>query len=87
MFGKLVIVAGLAAAGYWYWMQQPANRDLGAESLQENERLMARCIRQERSMSAGAALAGGLPDAGDTEALCADKLGLQRGPGGWQQGQ
>ena len=50
---------------------------------QENARAMDRCMRQERSVSVGGAMAGAMTVGEDYEDRCADKLGLVQRDGQW----
>jgi len=82
MFGKLIVIAAIVGAGYWYW-SGPYQDGGSARQLQENNRNMERCIRREASMNAAAGMAGGAVSPGDAEKLCAEKYGLYLQNGQW----
>lgn len=67
MPGKLVVIAAIAGAAYWYWTgPYQQNRTPTAEQQWlENEQLMKNCRRKEESMSAAAGLGGALIDTGE----------------------
>ena len=85
MLGKLIVIAALVAGGYWYWSgpYQEGRQPGGEKQLQENARIMKRCIRREASMNAAGGMAGGAVDAGDAEKLCAGEYGLYQQGGQW----
>lgn len=78
---KFIVLAALLAAGYWYYSgpYQVSPEQLARDS----ERAMERCIRQERSISAGGAMAGGLMVEEDVEWRCAEKLDFVQRDGQW----
>jgi hypothetical protein len=82
---KLIVIAVLVAAGYWYWTgpYQQGGQSSGDKRLQENARNMERCVRREASMNAASGMAGGAVSAGDGEKLCASELGLFQRDGQW----
>ena len=88
--GRLIAIALIGAAAYWYW-SGPYQAGRAAPSPQEqraeNARLMKKCQRQEASMTAAAGMAGAMVGGGDTEALCASKLGLHKRDGEWHTGE
>jgi hypothetical protein len=85
MFGKLIVIAAICAAGYWYWTgpYQEGRQSGGERQLQENARTMERCIRREESMNAASGMAGGAISSGGEESLCAEKHGLHQRDGQW----
>lgn len=78
MLGKLIVIIALVAGGYWYWSgpYQEGQPSGGEKQLQENARIMKRCIRREASMNAASGMAGGAVDSGGAEKLCAEEHGL-----------
>jgi hypothetical protein len=83
--GKLIVIALVVAAGYWYWTgpYQQGGQSGGEKRLQENARNMERCVRREASMNASSGMAGGGVSMGDSEKLCAGELGLYQQDGQW----
>ena len=83
--GKLIVLAVVIAAAYWYWQgpYQGADRTGVSAQLEENARVMKRCMRQERSITAGAGMMGADSGSGDAESLCAQKHGLEFREGQW----
>ncbi len=83
--GRLISIAIIAAAAYWYWSgpYQQGRNPSAEEQLQANESAMRKCIRQEQSMGGAAGLAGVATDIGDPEQLCAEKLQLRRENDQW----
>ena len=83
--GKLIVIALIVAAGYWYWTgpYQQGGLPNGDKRLQENARNMERCERREASMNAASGMAGGGISMGDSEKLCAGELGLYQKDGQW----
>jgi len=87
--GKLIVILIIGAAGYWYWSgpYQASKNGPSAEQQQaDNDRKMKKCLRQEASMTAAAGMGGAMVGGGDSEALCADKLGLYKQDGQWIRG-
>ena len=84
---KLFAIAAIIALGYWYYQgpYQQSRLVTPEERAQENARAMDRCMRQERSISAGGAMAGAMTVGEDYEGRCADKLGLVQRDGQWVQ--
>ena len=85
MLAKLVIVAAVIAAAYWYWtgpyqQNQPSSE---TRQLQENARNMKKCMRAEKSMGAAAGMAGVGGVAGDAQTLCAQRYNLYLQDGQW----
>lgn len=81
---KWALIIGLIVVGYWYYTGPYQTRSLSPEQqAQENARLMNRCMKEEATMMAGASLAGVMPEGGDVQALCADKLRLELRDGQW----
>lgn len=86
--GKLIAILIIGAAGYWYWSgpyQAGAGRPSAEQQQADNARKMKKCLRQEASMTAAAGMGGAMVGGGDSEALCAQKLGLQQRDGQWLQ--
>ena len=85
MLGKLIVIAALVAAGYWYWSgpYQDGQQSGGARQLQENAKTMERCKRREASMNATMGMAGGGVSQDDGGKLCAEKHGLYLREGQW----
>ena len=84
MFSRLLTLAILVAAGYWYWSgpyQRQHNPD-EQQVLQEKIELMKECIRG-RNYQAGAT---GISE-GDPEQICADKYGLYYYEGQWRSSE
>ena len=83
--GKVIVIAILLGAGYWYWSgPYQAGRPSAAQlQLQTNAENMRKCMRREASMegSAGMAGVGGIADGG--EQLCAEKFNVYRHDGQW----
>lgn len=87
--GRMITLVLIGAAAYWYWSgpyQAGSAAPSAADQLAENARLMKKCQRQEASMTAAAGMAGAMVGGGDTEALCAKKLGLYQRDGNWHEG-
>jgi hypothetical protein len=84
---KLIVIAAIIALGYWYYQGPYQQSRLASpeERAQENLRAMERCMRQERSVSVGGAMAGAMTVGEDYEGRCADKLGLVQRDGQWVQ--
>ncbi len=83
---KTIFLVGLVAFGWWYYTgPYQADRMSPAQQGQKNLQFMNSCMRQEARMAAGAGMAGVMSDAGDVEAICADKLGLELRDGEWQE--
>ncbi len=82
---KWILVLGIAAAGYWYWSGpfQESRLLSPQEQLENNAKLMKRCVDKEKSMagSAGVGGIGGIVDG--AESLCAEQLGLMARDGNW----
>ena len=87
MFGKLIVVAALVAAGYWYWSgPYQAGGSQGDDlQLQENAKIMERCMRREESMNATMGMAGGGVSESDGGKLCAQEHGLTLRDGQWHK--
>ncbi len=85
MFGKLIVILALVAGGYWYWSgpYQDGRQSGGEIQLEENARIMERCLRREASMTASMGMAGGGVSQDDGEKLCAEKHGLYLRDGQW----
>jgi len=85
MFAKLIVILALVAGGYWYWSgpYQEGRPSSGERQLQENARIMERCIRREASMNATMGMAGGSVRGDDGEKLCAAEHGLYLQDGQW----
>ena len=82
---KFIVPAALLAAGYWYYSgPYQASRLVSPGQLaRDSERAMERCLRQERSISAGGAMAGALMVEEDVEWRCAEKLDFVQRDGQW----
>ena len=82
---KWIIVLALAAAGYWYWSGpfQESRLLSPQEQLDNNAKLMKRCVDKEKSMAGSAGLGGIGGIADDAESLCADQLDLVSRDGNW----
>jgi len=80
MFGRLVPLLLIAAAGYWYWTgpYQQSMQPRYEDKLRENRENMQRCLRGEAYM-AGATGQG----SGDPEKLCAEQYNLYQHDGQW----
>ena len=82
---KWIVVLAIAAAGYWYWSGpfQESRLLSPQEQLENNAKLMQRCVDKEKSMagSAGVGGIGGIIDG--AESLCAEQLGLTSRDGDW----
>lgn len=83
---KIIAVILAIGAGYWYWAgpYQQGQRPTDEERLQENARIMKKCMRQESSMNAAAGMGGVGGVADDGEALCAEKYNLHFSEGQWR---
>lgn len=80
MFGRLVIVAIIAAAAYWYWSgpyRERTHPDL-EQKLRKNAEDMRLCIRSG-NYQAGAT--GSV--SGNIEQACADRFNLYKHDGQW----
>ena len=64
--GRLVFLLAVLAGVYWYWSGPYQDSRPGGleDQLQENARIMKKCIQRERSITAGAGMVGA--DAGAT---------------------
>ena len=84
---KLIAIAAIIALGYWYYQgpYQDSRLVSPEERARENARAMDRCVRQERSVSVGGAMAGAMTVGEDYEGRCADKLGMVQRDGQWVQ--
>ena len=85
--GKLIVIAVLLGAGYWYW-NGPYNQGRPTSEqaqLRENAADMQRCMRREKSMEGVGGMAGIGGMATDGEQLCAEKLGLYQDEGQWHK--
>jgi hypothetical protein len=84
---KLIAIAAIVALGYWYYQgpYQQSRLVSPEERAMENARAMERCVRQERSVSVGGAMAGAMTVGEDYEDRCADKLGMVQRDGQWVQ--
>ena len=82
---KLIAIAAIVALGYWYYQgpYQESRLVTPEERAQENARAMDRCVREERSVSVGGAMAGAMTVGEDYGDRCADKLGLVQRDGRW----
>ena len=82
---QLIAIAAILALGYWYYQgpYQQSRLVTPQERAQENARAMDRCMREERSVSVGGAMAGAMTVGEDYEGRCADKLGLVKRDGQW----
>ncbi len=81
---RLVVIAGLVLLGYWYYTGPMQDRQASpAQQAQEYARQMNACMRQEARIAAGAGMAGMMPESGDVESVCADRLKLERREGQW----
>lgn len=82
MLQRLIIIALVAGAGYWYWTgpyQNRVNPDY-ATQLQNNEKAMSECIK---STTYRAGVTGQGPGAESADAKCAEELGLYQEKGRW----
>jgi hypothetical protein len=80
MPGRIITLAMIIAAGYWYWSgpyQSRQNPDY-QQKLEANAEKMRECIRA-RNYKLGAT---GVSE-GDPEQVCAKKLNLYRHDGQW----
>lgn len=80
MLGRLVTIAVILAAAYWYWSgpyQQRVNPSY-EQRLESNNRNMRECIHglNYQSGATGTAI-------GDPEEICAEKFNLYRHKGQW----
>ncbi len=82
---KLIVIAAIVALGYWYYQgpYQQSRLVTPEERAQQNARAMDRCMREERSVSVGGAMAGAMTVGEDYEGRCAEKLGLVQRDGQW----
>lgn len=81
MFGRLLTIAILVAAGYWYWSgpyQQQRNPD-AAHKLEADLEKMRQCARG-MNYKAGATGIG----EGNPEEICAEKFNLYYYEGEWR---
>ncbi|HEY9147423.1 MAG TPA: hypothetical protein VIQ22_00315 [Gammaproteobacteria bacterium] len=84
MIGRLLTIAILLAAGFWYWSgpyQRQRNPDAD-EQLRQALEGMRECIRGQ-NYKAGAT---GVSD-GDPEQICAEKFNLYLYEGEWRSAQ
>lgn len=80
MLRQLLILAIVAAVGYWYWSgpyQERVNPTY-EQQLRQNSQNMHDCMY--RKNYAGARM---LKDAGDTETICSAELNLYQEDGQW----
>ena len=84
---KLIAIAAIIALGYWYDQgpYQDSRLVSPEERARDNARAMDRCVREERSVSVGGAMAGAMTVGEDYEGRCADKLGMVQRDGQWVQ--
>jgi len=87
MVRNLVVLLVIVGAGYWYWssLGPESRRAAQQQRLDENDRRLQRCIKQEESMNAVGGLGGVGGVAGGAEEICADKLGLHFAEGHWRE--
>lgn len=79
----LVVILGVA---YWYYsgpMQTGRSQSGEERQLQENARIMAKCMRREQTMTAAGGMAGVPANGGDAEQYCADQHNLYKKDGQW----
>jgi hypothetical protein len=86
MLGKIILLLAVVAAGYWYWTgpYQQGRQSSAEERLQENARIMERCMHRESSMNTAAGMAGVGDIADDGNKLCAEKYDLYFDEGQWR---
>jgi len=80
MFSRLLTLAILVAAGYWYWSgpyQRQQNPD-SQQLLQERIELMRECIRGQNYKAGATGI-----NQGDPEQICAEKFKLYHYEGEW----
>jgi len=82
---KLILLLAVIGGGYWYWSgpyQESKLSPLDAR-LEENAKIMKRCIGKEKSMAGAAGMGGmgGMSD--DPEAFCAKENNLVLKDGKW----
>ena len=84
MIGRLLTIAILVGAGYWYWSgpYQRQNNPDADQQLREAIEGMRECIRGQ-NYKAGAT---GVSE-GDPEQICADKFNLYLYEGEWRSAQ
>lgn len=81
MFGRLLTIAILVAAGYWYWSgpyQQQRNPD-AAHMLEADLEKMRQCLRGMNYKIGATGIAEGNP-----EEICAEKFNLYYYEGEWR---
>lgn len=82
MLQRLIVIALVAGAGYWYYTgpyQDRVNPDY-ATQLENNAADLSECIK---SSSYRTSLSGEGPDASAVEAACAEELNLYEDGGRW----
>jgi hypothetical protein len=81
VFGRLLTIAFLVAAGYWYWSgpyQEQRNPSAG-KKLEKDIEDMRQCVRGMNYKSGATGESGGNPDE-----ICAEKFNLYFYEGEWR---
>jgi len=83
--GRIIVLLAVLAGVYWYWSGPYQDSRPGGleEQLHENKKTMDRCIKRERSITAGAGMLGGDSGGGDPEKLCAQQHNMYMEDGQW----
>ncbi len=82
MLQRLVLIALVVGAGYWYWSgpyQEKVNPDY-TRQLDNNAAAISECIKNTTYRTG---LTGQGPDAESVEATCAEQLNLYEEDGRW----
>jgi hypothetical protein len=81
----MVVLLAVLGGVYWYWSGPYQDSQPGGieEQLRENTRAMDRCIKREKSITAGAGMLGADSGGGNPEELCAQQLNMYQRDGQW----
>ncbi len=85
MSSRVIGLLAILGVAYWYYTGplQTGRPSLETEQLEENARVMNKCMRREATMTASSGMAGAPPGGGDAEKLCAEQHGLYKENGQW----